>query len=102
MTPDADSNLTGAPTSQTASPTIDPAVSAFRSRLSPAVALFGLILIALIGGCLYFLDPWGWRAKAPDQGIAYHWQEAQRANDEREFDDAKEHLKYVLEASPFS
>jgi tetratricopeptide (TPR) repeat protein len=61
-----------------------------------------LLLIALVGGCFYFLDPWNWRSKAPDQGIAYHWQEAQRANEEREFDEAKEHLKHVLEASPFS
>jgi tetratricopeptide (TPR) repeat protein len=59
-----------------------------------------LIVAGLVAG-IWFLDPWHWRLKE-DPTAAFHWQEAQKANAERDFDEARKHLLQYLEELPFN
>jgi tetratricopeptide (TPR) repeat protein len=60
-----------------------------------------LVVAGLAGVGIYFLDPWHWRVK-PDPTADYHWEEAQKAIAERDFDDARQHLLKYLEILPFN
>lgn len=61
-----------------------------------------LLIIPLIGLVIYWLDPWRWRAGAPDDVPRLHWLEAQRALDAREYVLAKAHLEQSLEVAPLN
>jgi tetratricopeptide (TPR) repeat protein len=76
-----------------------------RSRLTANqwILIFSLLGIAGLGGVgVYALDPWLWRQADPEQNAIFHWEEAQKAMDDREFTLAREHLGKCLEKWPFN
>src|SRR5437879_3525041 len=66
-----------------------------------SLAVLGLVVLALIGVGLSLLYALNWRSKEADQGINSQWKDAQKRNQEREFDRAKGHRKQFLEITPF-
>jgi len=71
-------------------------------RLAVAAGLFTLLLLAGLGA-LWWLHPAATPpAAANDDSGDFHWQEAQRALEARDFDTAGKHLDRCLEAWPFN
>jgi predicted Zn-dependent protease len=62
--------------------------------------LLGVLVLAVLG--VYALDPWGWRTKDRGPGPTYHWEEAQKAIKERDFDEGRKHLQEYLKIVPFN
>jgi len=62
--------------------------------------LLGVFILAAVG--VYALDPSRWRTTNREPSMAYHWEEAQKAIKERDFDEGRKHLQEYLKIVPFN
>ena len=63
-------------------------------------SLLGVFILAAVG--VYALDLSPWRTRNPERSTAYHWEEAQKAIKERDFDVGRKHLQEYLKIVPFN
>lgn len=74
-----------------------------RGKFSAWKHVLALLTLAGLGGIgVYGLDPWGWRTTDRGLTVASLLARAQKAIEERDFGQAKNHLLHLLEVLPFN
>src|SRR6516225_10590640 len=82
-----------------------PIITAKSSRMTGWKWQFPLLLLglAMLGmGVVYAMDPWHWRKVEGAPSAAFHWDEAHKAMQERDFAVAREHLAKCLDNWPLN
>src|SRR5437773_8665107 len=86
-------------------PEFRPSASTVRVSRKPGKWLiaFSLLGLAILGGAgvyVYAMDPWAWRGPDREPSAAMHWEEAQKAMEDREFSLAQKNLAQCLRIWP--
>jgi tetratricopeptide (TPR) repeat protein len=67
-----------------------------------AILFLGIAILSGVGVYLYAMDPWAWRIPDRETSAAKHWEEAQKAMEDREFSLAQKNLAHCLQIWPFN